>query len=438
MRLRPAKPWFRLAPVDAGTVAGPSSGTSTDNALARWDGTTGLLLQNSPVVLSDSPNAVLSPASNDDVALGSGTLMWSDLFLASGAVIDFNNGDVTITHGANLLTIAGGSVTFSSSATFSAGLTATGQIVTAGNLTVDAITVPVEGMYRPTGAGNLGFSVSSAAELLLTATAFSPAVSDGNALGTGSLMWGDLFLADGAVINFNNGNVTLTHSAGILTLAGTLALGANSITMTGSLAATGARVTKGWFTDLEVTNSPTIGGTAISTTYAPLASPTFTGTVTLPTVTANGVITLAENASLGLDPAGSADGKWTGITITATAGYTQTFGDLVYLDPTDSRWELTDANSAAAADGDSRGIIGIVVVTGTDGNACTILLDGVIRADAKFPTFTVNNPIYISETAGAVTQTQPVTTDAVIRVVGFALTTDEMRFSPSRDYITHT
>jgi hypothetical protein len=34
--------------------------------------------------------------------------MWSDLFLADGAVINFNNGDVTLTHASNKLTIAGG------------------------------------------------------------------------------------------------------------------------------------------------------------------------------------------------------------------------------------------------------------------------------------------------------------------------------------------
>lgn len=42
-------------------------------------------------------------------------------------------------------------------------------------------------------------------------------------------------------------------------------LGANSITMTGSLALTGARVTKGWFTDIESTNVPTVGGVALPT-----------------------------------------------------------------------------------------------------------------------------------------------------------------------------
>ncbi len=154
--------------------------------------------------------------------------------------------------------------------------------------------------------------------------------------------------------------------------------------------------------------------------------------------TMTGPIVLGENAAVALDPAGSADGKYSGITVTAIAGYTQAFGDLVYLDPTDSRWEATDANAAAAADGDARGILGMVVVAGTDGNACTILLHGIIRADAKFDTFTINNPVYLSETAGAVTQTQPTTTDVVIRIVGSALTADELYFNPDRIWITHT
>lgn len=56
------------------------------------------------------------------------------------------------------------------------------------------------------------------------------------------------------------------------TFAGTVALGANNLTMTGSLAATGARVTKGWFTDIESTNMPTVGGTSLSSTFQPLDS----------------------------------------------------------------------------------------------------------------------------------------------------------------------
>lgn len=152
--------------------------------------------------------------------------------------------------------------------------------------------------------------------------------------------------------------------------------------------------------------------------------------------TMTGSITLAENAGIALDPAGSADGKWSGITLAGTAGYTQAFGDVVYLDPTDSRWEQCDANSASGADGDCRGIVGIVVSAGTDGTACTILLRGIIRADAKFPALTINGPVYISETAGALVQTAPSTSGAIVRRLGTAITADEIYFNPSEMYLT--
>jgi hypothetical protein len=46
------------------------------------------------------------------------------------------------------------------------------------------------------------------------------------------------------------------HFTGPVTISGgNLNIGTNSLTMTGSLAATGSRVLKGWFTDLEVTNA---------------------------------------------------------------------------------------------------------------------------------------------------------------------------------------
>ena len=49
----------------------------------------------------------LYPTSNDGVALGTSSLRWSDLFVACGGVINFNN-DMTITHSSTTLTIAGG------------------------------------------------------------------------------------------------------------------------------------------------------------------------------------------------------------------------------------------------------------------------------------------------------------------------------------------
>lgn len=133
---------------------------------------------------------------------------------------------------------------------------------------------------------------------------------------------------------------------------------------------------------------------------------------------------------------GLADGAYSGISVAGTAGATLAFGDIVYLAAADSRWELADA-SAASTSGDVK--IGIcVLAAAADGDATIILLYGNVRADTAFPSFTISAPVYISETAGDVTNTAPTTTDSVTRRIGFGNTADELFFCPSNDYITHT
>lgn len=153
-----------------------------------------------------------------------------------------------------------------------------------------------------------------------------------------------------------------------------------------------------------------------------------------PTTVNTAAINLGENSgAIALDAALSADGKSAGITRAGTAGATLAFGDLIVLDPTDSRWELADANSASGADGDARGMIGVcVLAAAADGDPTVVLLQGVVRADAVFPSFTVNAPIYVSETAGDITATSPTTEDNVVRILGVATTADEIYFDPDR------
>jgi|GEM_PF-5527354 len=163
--------------------------------------------------------------------------------------------------------------------------------------------------------------------------------------------------------------------------------------------------------------------------YADTKLPLSGGTMT-------GPITLGENTALALDPAGSADGKYSGITVAGMGGATIAFGDLVTLDKDDSRWELADISVAAAATGDARGVLGIAVTSSTDGGALTVLLHGIVRADANFPTLTIGAPVYAS-TTGDIVVTQPTTPDYVLRVIGFGLTADELYFSPDNTYTTH-
>ena len=59
----------------------------------------------------DSGN--LSPSTTDTLALGTTALMWSDLFLAEGGTLNWNNGDVLITQSTNTLTFSGASSGYS-------------------------------------------------------------------------------------------------------------------------------------------------------------------------------------------------------------------------------------------------------------------------------------------------------------------------------------
>jgi len=96
-------------------------------------------------------------------------------------------------------------------------------------------------------ANTINFYANNAKEVVLAENSLSPGTSDGTALGTTSLMWSDLFVASGSVINFNNGDVTLTHSSNTLTVAG------------GTLAA--AAITG---TTIDASTDFTIGGTVIT------------------------------------------------------------------------------------------------------------------------------------------------------------------------------
>jgi hypothetical protein len=64
-------------------------------------------------------------------------------------------------------------------------------------------------------SGTMG---AAQAGIELRAGHLKPISSDGATLGDANEMWSDLFLANGAVVNFNNGNFKLTHTANALTI----------------------------------------------------------------------------------------------------------------------------------------------------------------------------------------------------------------------------
>ena len=93
----------------------------------------------------------LSPQTTDGLSLGTSALNFSDLFLDSGAVVNFDSGDVTVTHSSNTLTVAGG--TFATAA-----LTATSLSVGDGNITnvgqIDVDSIVSDGSTVTIGTGS--------------------------------------------------------------------------------------------------------------------------------------------------------------------------------------------------------------------------------------------------------------------------------------------
>lgn len=97
------------------TLAGTDSTTmtfpTTSATIARTDAAntfTGVQTMTSPALTTPIVTTRISPASNDGATLGAVTTgEWSDLYLAEGGVINWDNGDATLTQVGNVVTLAG-------------------------------------------------------------------------------------------------------------------------------------------------------------------------------------------------------------------------------------------------------------------------------------------------------------------------------------------
>jgi hypothetical protein len=143
-----------------------------------------------PVFYSALFGNTATPQSSDGAALGTASLMWADLFLASGGVINFNNGDVILTHSADTLTMAGGNLSLGTTASLTSGTVELGAAsdttlsrASAGQLAVEGVNVLMNG-------GALGTPSSATLTNATGLPVSGITASTATALGVGSLELG--------------------------------------------------------------------------------------------------------------------------------------------------------------------------------------------------------------------------------------------------------
>ena len=164
----------------SGDFVGP--GSSTDNAIVRFDGTGGKTGQNSVVTVSDTGAIAgttdITPSSSGAGSVGSTTLPYANYHIAASGFVNWGNG--------------GGTIQWVGGAT--------------------------DQMYFAGAANGYFFSAS-----------VGPLTNDGAALGVAATNeWSDLNMALGAVLRFNNAD-TITHSAGAFNISANLTIASNYV-----------------------------------------------------------------------------------------------------------------------------------------------------------------------------------------------------------------
>lgn len=206
----------------------------------------------------------LSPSNNDGLQLGTTALGWADLYFAVNGVINWGNAQITLAQtGADSLVIGGASFLPSidnvsdlgASATrfrdaylvralFNSGLgisdgAGNEQLVfpqTASAVNHWAMTnastgnTPILqcagddtniGMRIATkGTGGIIYNINGTDRSVLTEVSFFPSVDNGLSLGSTTQRWSDLFLFEGGVINWDNGDIVLTQTGNSLAITG--------------------------------------------------------------------------------------------------------------------------------------------------------------------------------------------------------------------------
>lgn len=204
-----------------------------------------------------------TPATNDAAALGTASLSWADLFLASGATINIANSNWVATHSSGILTVGTGDLRVTTAGTNAASVVTIGgtQTLTNKTLVAPALGTPASGVLTnatglpiSTGVTGLGTGIAT---FLGTPSSANLASAVTNETGSGALVFATSptlvapALGAATATSINKVAITAPATSATLTIADAKTLTANaSLTLAGTDGKT-----------LTVSNSLTLAGT---------------------------------------------------------------------------------------------------------------------------------------------------------------------------------
>lgn len=153
------------------TFAGPTAARTVtipdaNSTLARTDAGqtfTGSSNASGWVLTSPTITTGITPTVNAGAALGSSALQFANLFLASGGVINFSNGDLILTHSTGILTLSPGDLRITTAGTNAASVVTVGGTQT---LTNKTFTAPALGAATATSINKWAFTAPTTAATL--------------------------------------------------------------------------------------------------------------------------------------------------------------------------------------------------------------------------------------------------------------------------------
>ena len=346
----------------------------------------------------------LSPGTSDGTALGTTSLMWSDLFLASGSVINLNNGNVTITHSTNTLTVAAATVAFTASTAVTVSndlkLSSDSAILSLG--ADDDATLTHDGTTGLTIAAN-PFEVDSGGNITLDAH-------------TGIFIFQD---ANSEVLRITEGN------SGDVTIK--LETNGKDLIFTDNGDATGLTIK-------DAAAGIVVPGEVMTTKVS------FTDGDDAMTIADGGLATFPQAVDFTLDAhfdSTPSDETVSGITGTFTAGEALVRGECVYLKASDTKMH----KAVAAAGSTTPPCIALAAEDLSADASGKFLLQGFITDNGSFPTYTVGDEVYTPEaetsSQNVPEATAPDSDGDLVQVLGIATGANTLYFNPSLDVIEH-